>query len=630
MLVCALALLCGILCVGCDEGSFIPDDQDDTSNEFIGVNFYVKDERVSYKIVSPGENIKFPTVETEGYDQGGWYFDKGVWEEEYSPEALLDYMQRGMSSVDLHIKLTPTLYTITYEGIDEADTEGFPKNFHIESGVVALPQTVSKVCHTFLGWRMDGLPVTEIDPKLMHNVTVTAVFETHHEDIVIEPGYEATCTKDGLSDGSHCSVCGTVLSTQAKIPALGHNYKATWDWQGTSSASVHLVCLNDSTHASELQAVISVVTEEEATCITEEKTLYTASVSFEGQTYKDSKEVIGEKIPHEFVSDGRDKTNHTCSMCKQQFPHTDDDIDGVCNECGMTFETIIRITDKIQLYEINNNLTATYLLMENITLDGNWNGIGGTVPFTGKFYGNGKTISSLQFSAGADCGLFVNNAGLIDGLTLSNINLTAGNANATIGGIAAHNFGTIQNCTVEGTNTVNFYAKWSLTDSNSRSCTITGGAICGDNQGEIKGCWVEGTMSNTFEVECYAYHQGFIPGISPMARVTANFYYGNVAGQNSGTVSDTSVTCGNSISLTSKASGANPVDGATTTMNCSAGSLIGKNSSLLKNCSARAAIIKQQTTGDSDHFAYINLSSASMYEGILGEHTGSTEGFKII
>ncbi|CCX71178.1 putative uncharacterized protein [Firmicutes bacterium CAG:555] len=39
------------------------------------------------------------------------------------------------------------------------------------------------------------------------------------------PAVEATCTTDGLSEGSRCSVCGTVLTKPKKLPALGHDYK---------------------------------------------------------------------------------------------------------------------------------------------------------------------------------------------------------------------------------------------------------------------------------------------------------------------------------------------------------------------------------------------------------------------
>lgn len=36
-----------------------------------------------------------------------------------------------------------------------------------------------------------------------------------------------TCTKQGLSEGSHCSKCNSVIKEQTVIPALGHDYKLT-------------------------------------------------------------------------------------------------------------------------------------------------------------------------------------------------------------------------------------------------------------------------------------------------------------------------------------------------------------------------------------------------------------------
>ena len=39
---------------------------------------------------------------------------------------------------------------------------------------------------------------------------------------VIEPAKEPTCTETGLTEGSHCAVCGEVLKAQEEIPALGH------------------------------------------------------------------------------------------------------------------------------------------------------------------------------------------------------------------------------------------------------------------------------------------------------------------------------------------------------------------------------------------------------------------------
>jgi hypothetical protein len=39
---------------------------------------------------------------------------------------------------------------------------------------------------------------------------------------VTNSAVEPTCTEKGLSEGSYCSVCGTVIKAQAEIDALGH------------------------------------------------------------------------------------------------------------------------------------------------------------------------------------------------------------------------------------------------------------------------------------------------------------------------------------------------------------------------------------------------------------------------
>ena len=43
---------------------------------------------------------------------------------------------------------------------------------------------------------------------------------------VIDAAVAATCTTTGLTEGKHCSVCGTVIVAQTEIPALGHSYNA--------------------------------------------------------------------------------------------------------------------------------------------------------------------------------------------------------------------------------------------------------------------------------------------------------------------------------------------------------------------------------------------------------------------
>ena len=48
------------------------------------------------------------------------------------------------------------------------------------------------------------------------------VIPTTEHTVVVDKAVEPTCTETGLTEGSHCSVCGTVLVAQQVIPAPGH------------------------------------------------------------------------------------------------------------------------------------------------------------------------------------------------------------------------------------------------------------------------------------------------------------------------------------------------------------------------------------------------------------------------
>ena len=63
----------------------------------------------------------------------------------------------------------------------------------------------------------------------------------HAEETIT--GYAATCTEDGLSDGTVCSICNTVVVAQEVIPALGHDIVV--------DAAIDADCLNSGLTAGE-------------------------------------------------------------------------------------------------------------------------------------------------------------------------------------------------------------------------------------------------------------------------------------------------------------------------------------------------------------------------------------------
>ncbi len=52
--------------------------------------------------------------------------------------------------------------------------------------------------------------------------TETEPMAAHTEEII--PAVNATCTATGLTEGKKCSVCGTILTAQATVDALGHDW----------------------------------------------------------------------------------------------------------------------------------------------------------------------------------------------------------------------------------------------------------------------------------------------------------------------------------------------------------------------------------------------------------------------
>ena len=114
------------------------------------------------------------------------------------------------------------------------------------------------------------------------------------------PEVPATCEETGVKAHWVCSVCGKLFSDAdgknettleaLTIPATGHAWgQPAWTWTGTESASAVFTCGNDASHTQTLTAAVTSQVTTEPGCESTGVRTYTATVTFEGQTYTDTK-----------------------------------------------------------------------------------------------------------------------------------------------------------------------------------------------------------------------------------------------------------------------------------------------------------------------------------------------------
>ena len=145
---------------------------------------------------------------------------------------------------------------------------------------------------------------------------------------------------------------------------------------------------------------------------------------------------------------------------------------------------------KVAADVVNSGDTDINIILDNdIDLsDIDWTPIGTeSRPYTGNFDGGGHTITGLKIDkSGTDyVGLIgcLGSEGKVQNVTLTNISVSGANC---VGGIAGQNYGTVENCSVNGTVT-------------GKGFTDTGG-IAGSNYGTISGCSAEGTVTGSVNV----------------------------------------------------------------------------------------------------------------------------------
>ena len=162
-----------------------------------------------------------------------------------------------------------------------------------------------------------------------------------------------------------------------------------------------------------------------------------------------------------------------------------------------------------------NDLSINCTLIADIDLTGKeWTPIGTeSQPYTGTFDGNNYTITGLTVNQTRNyVGLIgcIGSDGTVKNVKLENVNITGDGY--FVGGVAGTNYGTIENCSVDGTLTNNRHYL---------------GGVVGNNYGSIIGCSSSGTITGTSP------NVGGIGGQSVGGTIMACYSVANIKGRSS-------------------------------------------------------------------------------------------------
>ena len=187
--------------------------QNDLLDEMFGISAQV----TSFSLTDPTLAQVQEALDNEQYDtvnvDGTFVFGDGS--EGVAKLSSVRNVKRGwsMRNVDKdasEILTVPAGKSLNLNGKTAFGSAGAIKNYGILTNNGSL----------YLGGALENID----EGRFINNGTVITpeTTEEHVHVVATDPEVKATCTKDGLTRGSHCAVCNEILVPQKPIPATGH------------------------------------------------------------------------------------------------------------------------------------------------------------------------------------------------------------------------------------------------------------------------------------------------------------------------------------------------------------------------------------------------------------------------
>ena len=247
---------------------------------------------------------------------------------------------------------------------------------------VTIPKSVTKIGEYAFGYdtegmQTDGFTIYCVKGSAAENYAKDKGFKFEYIDVTHVAAKAPTCTTDGNIEYwkygnkyySDKELTKQIDESKIVIKATGHKWgEPTWTWDGVKAATAKFVCGNNSKHVETFTAKITSNTTKAATCTTDGKAVYTATVTLDGKTYTDKKTVTIKKLGHKYGEptwtwDGT-KTATAKFVCARDKSHV---------------ETVtVKITSKTTKATCEKDGKTVYTA---------------TVPFNGKTYTNTNTVT---------------------------------------------------------------------------------------------------------------------------------------------------------------------------------------------------------------------------------------------